>query len=129
MATRTEEELKLKKVDGVIKSEALLQRPGFRMLVQLEEIIAEAMGSTPQSQKVKDEYFRLVTTLDTELKILTKIPLELIAMAAGEKLADGVKRVREGNLSITPGYDNTYGIVKIWGENETSSDEEQMGLF
>ncbi len=128
LATRSEEDLKLKKEGGVIKSETFPDRPGFRMLVQLEEIIAEAMGSTVASQKVKDEYFRLVTTLDTELKILTKTPIELIAMAAGEKLADGISRVREGKLSIIPGFDNTYGTVKIWGEDEVNG-EEQISLF
>lgn len=129
LADRKEEDLRLKIDEGVTKSEKL-DKPGFRMLVQLEEIIAESMHSTVSSQKVKDEYFRLVTTLAPELKILTKMPIEDIAKAGGEKLAEGVKRVREGKLSIKPGYDNTYGIVKIWDkEEEKSKDAEQVGLF
>ncbi len=129
LATRTQEELEAFKDSGVIKSKALPKRPGFRMLVQLEEILAEALNSTVASQKVKSEYERLVTTLDSELKILTKTQLELIAMAAGERVAEGVKKVREGDIHIEPGFDNTYGVVKIWGEDDKKSKEEQIGMF
>lgn len=132
LATRTIKDLGLAVKDGVTKSEAFPKRPGFRMLVQLEEIIAESLGVAVGSQKVKNEYIRLVTSLDPELKILTKTPVELIKMTAGEKIADGVDRVRKGKLSITPGFDNTYGIVKIWNEEEkevSKPKEEQIGLF
>ena len=102
------------------------------MLIQLEEIIAESMGLAVKSIKVQEEYERLVTSLDNELKILTKTQIELIAMAAGEKLAEGIQRVRNNRLSIEPGFDNTYGKVQIWDKEEeknTAPSEEQMGLF
>lgn len=130
LATRTNEQLQVKNQGGVITSEVFPKRPGFRMLVQLEEIVAESFGVAVASQKVKNEYIRLVTSLDPELKILTKTSLEMIVMAAGEKLAQGIDRVRKGNLKIEPGYDNTYGKVKIWDEEEKGDQmKEQMGLF
>lgn len=130
LASRTIDDLRLTIKDGVSKSETFPKRAGFRMLVQLEEIIAEALNSTVSSQKVKNEYERLVTKIDPELKLLTKTPIDLIAMTAGEKIADGIQRVREGKLSIQPGFDNTYGVVKIWNEEEErSNQEEQIGLF
>lgn len=130
LSDRTDEKLKIRVENGITTSKAFPEKPGFRMLVQLEEIIAESMHSSVASQKVKDEYFRLVTTLAPELKILTKTPIEEIAKAGGAKLAEGVKRVRERNLTIQPGYDNTYGIVKIWSdEEEKKKDAEQVGLF
>lgn len=129
LASRGNDELRIKNDGGIITSEAFPQRPGFRMLVQLEEIIAESMGTAVASQKVKNEYIRLVTSVDPELKLLTKTKLELISMAAGEKLAEGIERVRKGQLSITPGFDNTYGIVKIWSDEEEKIDAEQIELF
>lgn len=129
LSDRSIDDLGLTIDDGITKTEKY-NKPGFRMLVQLEEIIAEAMHSTVSSQKVKDEYFRLVTTLAPELKILTKVPIEEISKFGGAKLAEGVKRVRERNLTIKPGYDNTYGVVKIWSdEEEKKKDTEQVGLF
>lgn len=114
LATRSEEDLKLKKDNGVIRSEAFPNRPGFRMLIQLEEIIAESLEAQVRSHKVQDLYLKLVTSLDSELMLLTKTPLELIEMSVGEKLAEGIGRVREGKIHIEPGFDNTYGKVSIW---------------
>lgn len=129
LAKREIKDLRLKIKEGVTVSEAFPERAGFRMLVQLEEIIAEVFEVDPKSQKVQKEYERLVTTLDTELKILTKTPIDLISMTAGEKIAEGVRRVREGKLKIEPGFDNTYGIVKIFSDEDKKSAEEQIGLF
>ncbi len=131
LSKRSVDDLRLTINEGVTKSETFPKRAGFRMLVQLEEILAEVLGVAPKAQKVQTLYEKLVTTLDPELKLLTKTKLELIAMAAGEKTAEGIKRVREGKLKIEPGYDNTYGIVKIFdeGEDPLKQEEEQISLF
>lgn len=130
LATRSEEKLHLNKSEGVIKSAAFPNRPGFRMLVGLEKIIAEALGVGTGSVKVKAEYEKLVLNLDNELKILTKTPLSDIAAYAGEKVAEGVGRVREGKLTIKPGFDNTYGVISIWDNQEIEQKEDtQLGLF
>lgn len=130
LATRTSAELRVQSFEGIYKSEAFPDRAGFRMLIQLEEIIAESLGVAVKTVKVQQKYEEMVTNIDTELKILTKVPVEMIAMTAGEKIAQGIERVRQGKLTIEPGFDNTYGKVKIWDEEEALSDpEEQIGLF
>lgn len=130
LASRENQELRIKNQAGVITSQAFPKRPGFRMLVQLEEIIAEALSSTVASQRTKFEYEKLVTKLDPELKILTKTKLEEVAKISSEKIAQGIDRVRRGQLKIEPGYDNTYGVVKIWdGSEEQVKKEEQISLF
>jgi uncharacterized protein (TIGR00375 family) len=119
--------LKIKIKEGVTTTEG---RPGFRMLVQLEGIIAESMNVGVSSKKVKEEYLRMVTKLAPELEILIRLSIEDISKFAGARIAGGVKRVRERNLSITPGFDNTYGKVKIWSDEEKEKkDAEQVGLF
>jgi len=70
----------------------------------------------------------LVSNLDTELKILTKTSTDLISMVAGARVAEGVERVRQGKLSIEPGFDNTYGQVKIWADGEPKA-LEQVSLL
>ncbi len=127
LATRSIEDLKLEINNGITTSQTFPKRPGFRMLVSLEKIIAEAINSTPQSQKVRNEYDKLVMNLDTELKILTKTSLDLIKQYSGEKIAEGVDRVRQGKLSIQPGFDNTYGVIKIWGDTEETMDKTEQG--
>ncbi len=118
LATRTEEDLDLTFEKGVTKSLAFPNRPGFRKLIQLEEIIAESMGIGVQSQKVQQKYENMILAIDNEIKILTQTPLDVIQMVAGEKITEGIKKVRDGNIHIQPGYDNTYGKVSIWQDDE-----------
>lgn len=89
-------------------------QPPFVKLVPLLEIIAQALGSSVGSKKVKDTYGFVLSELGSEMHILLDIPLETIARAVGERIAEGVAKVRQGDLLIEPGYDGEYGVVKLW---------------
>lgn len=115
-----------------IKSSAFPHRPPFAMLVPLQEIIAEAVESTPTSQKVQSLYDTLTTDLSGEFSVLLQQPISAISHLAGEKVADGIDRVRRGDITIDPGYDGVFGKVKIWGEEKEGKEEEkkeQLSLF
>lgn len=114
LATRTVGDLEIEKENGLIKSKFFPNRPPFRMLVQLEEIISQSLEAGVKSKKVQFEYLKLVSNLDNEISILTKTSLNSIATISGEKIAEGIKRVRAGELAIEPGFDNTYGKVNIF---------------
>ncbi|MBI3103677.1 DNA helicase UvrD [Candidatus Daviesbacteria bacterium] len=136
LASRGNDKLQITNDKGVIKTEASPNRAGYRMLVPLYQVIAEAFGNAPTSQRVINEYKKLVTTLRGEIKILTKVSIDEIAKISGEKIAEGVDKDRRGDLVIDPGYDGVYGVVKIWG-NEGNQDHKgdqmkktpQLGLF
>ncbi|OGE27682.1 hypothetical protein A2867_03965 [Candidatus Daviesbacteria bacterium RIFCSPHIGHO2_01_FULL_40_11] len=132
LAGRSVGELGEFRENGVVKSKSF-DRPGYRMLVPLLQIIAEVFGTAPTAQRVLNEYKKLTTSLGSEIKILTKIDTEEIAKISGPKVAEGVDKVRKGELVIDPGYDGVYGVVKIWdhGKETTKEAEEapQLGLF
>jgi len=88
----------------------------FRSMVPLDEIIAEAFDQGTNTKKVKEEYERLLTVLGTEFAILMDAPIVDIKAAAAPVIAEGIERVRTGNLQIEPGYDGEYGTVKIFSE-------------
>lgn len=89
--------------------------PGFKKLVGLEKIIAEALNvKSTKAKKVLLEYNSLIKNLGPELSILLDVPIVTIKKVAGEKIAEGVRRVRAGELSIEPGYDGEYGKVRIF---------------
>lgn len=117
---------------GMVKSKNF-DRAGYRMLVPLLQIIAEAFGTAPTTQKVIVEYKKLTNILGSEIKILTKADIQDITKISGSKVAEGVDKVRKGDLVIDPGYDGVYGVVKIWGREEGSRSEQeeapQLGLF
>lgn len=132
LATRQENELKLTKNEGLIKSDTFSSRPGYRMLVPLNQIIAEALGVAKTSQKVETEYKKLVQAVGGEIKVLTKADLSEIAKISGSKIAEGVDKNRKGQIVIDPGYDGVYGVVKIWSEQAPNQKEDkapQLGLF
>lgn len=103
-------------------------RPPYRMLVPLMEILSEALGSGVSSQIVETGYNRLTERFTSEFNVLLKTdPLE-IAKIAGEKVAQGIKKVREREIVVDPGYDGVFGTVRIWGEKE-EEEKKQMSLF
>ena len=89
-------------------------RPPFRMLVALEQILAESLGIGVQTKGVRRAYLALVSELGPELSVLTEASLPDIALVGGARVAEGVGRVRLGDISIEPGYDGEYGRVSVW---------------
>lgn len=105
-------------------------RPPYVMMVPLPEILAEVLESGIASQVVQREYERLIADFDNELDVLLKIPVKEIAGTSGEKIAMGIKKVREGEVFIDPGFDGEFGKVKIWSEaKKTALGRKQMSLF
>lgn len=115
LAKRTQADLNIQ-TDGIFKKSISYPRPPYINLVNLLEIIAEAFGKPVTSPKVKDEFFNLVKELTNELEILTVLSLSDIEKKTHSRVAEGIDRVRRGELVIDPGYDGLYGVVKIWPE-------------
>lgn len=100
--------------DGTLRG-ADGNRPGFRRLVPLQEVVAEALGRGAGSKAAREAYFRLIERVGPELRVLAEADEAEIAAAGGERVAEGVMRVRTGRAFIEPGFDGQYGSVRIWG--------------
>lgn len=87
-------------------------------LVPLEEIIAQALNKDPSSTYVQKEYLRITQQLGNEIDILINVSLSEISKIAGEKIAEGIKLMREGKIIVKPGYDGVYGVVKIFPDTK-----------
>ncbi|MFP4472594.1 MAG: endonuclease Q family protein [Candidatus Omnitrophota bacterium] len=90
----------------------------YYSLVPLPEIIAAARGCGVNTKAVNRVYRAMLAGLGNEFSILRDIPLKEIADSAGPFIAEGVRRVRAGELDIAPGYDGEYGQVNIFSEQE-----------
>ncbi|OGH16274.1 MAG: hypothetical protein A3C22_02535 [Candidatus Levybacteria bacterium RIFCSPHIGHO2_02_FULL_37_10] len=91
--------------------------PPFVKLVPLNEIIAESIGSPVGSEKVKIKFDEMCLEFGSEIQALLKTPIADIQKKFGEKIAEGVAKVRRGDIVVDPGYDGEYGKVKIWSED------------
>lgn len=89
-------------------------RVPFKKVVPLLEIIREIFGVASITKKVKAEYEHLIDVFGTELAILIDTPIEEIKSRGFNELANAIDRVRNGNISIRPGYDGEYGKVSIF---------------
>ncbi len=90
-----------------------------KSIVPLPEILAEVYGlSSSGSKKVATTYENMIALLGNEFHILLDAKLSDIKSEFGDDIAEAIRRVRAGEMSIVPGYDGVYGKVKIFKENE-----------
>lgn len=103
---------------------------GFRNLVPLPEIVGEILDVGPKSKKVLKEVDELTSALGPELRILEDVPVGDIA-AHSPPLAEAVGRLRRGEVIRDPGYDGTYGVIRLFepGELERAREDIAPTLF
>jgi len=93
-------------------------RPGFKKIVPLEEIVADALGQGTGTKKVRRFYDELIQKGDSELKILLDLSYAQLKKITLPEIAEGIKRVRNGQLHVNPGFDGAFGQVKIFTKDE-----------
>ncbi|MER7165616.1 UvrD-helicase domain-containing protein [Micromonospora sp. NPDC000207] len=95
--------------------------PTVTHLIPLAEILGELNSVGPKSKKVGGKLNELVAALGSELEILTSVPLDEIDRAGGELLAEGIRRLRRGEVRRVPGFDGEYGVITLFDPVELSS--------
>jgi len=88
----------------------------YRNLIPLEEIVAEAKGAQVGTGAVREEYFKLCARLGSEFSVLLDVPLEELTKHTTSRIVEGIRRVREGQVQIKPGYDGAYGEIHIFAD-------------
>ncbi|MFH0804802.1 MAG: endonuclease Q family protein [Patescibacteria group bacterium] len=93
-------------------------RPPFRSLVPLREIIAESVDQGVHTKRVTAEYDRALAAGGSEFNILLSQPIDELKKMLDPTIVEAITRVREGRMSVEPGYDGEYGIVKVFSDAE-----------
>ncbi|MFH1671457.1 MAG: endonuclease Q family protein [Candidatus Portnoybacteria bacterium] len=101
----------------------------FRHMVPLEEIIADAKGVGVGTKTVREEYKNLIKSFGTEFRILLSKTSEQIGRVSSPEIAEGINRVQQGQIKISPGHDGEYGQIKIFQDEERGSFSRQDSLF
>jgi len=102
-------------------------RVPFRKLIELDKIIAEGLGVKSRGAKqVQAIYKNLIDSFGTEFNILLNVGAEELKKNTEPIIAEGILRMRSGNLSIKPGFDGQYGEIKIFSEEERNSFQKKL---
>ena len=107
----------------------LKEARSFESLVPLLEVIAASTGISPTGKKAAERYENMTGTLGSEFTILRELPIEEIKKAAGPLIAEGIDRLRKGQVERTPGFDGEYGKIGLLSPEDISSLEGQMSFF
>ena len=99
------------------------ERPGnaidYKSLVGLDDAIAEALGVFGRRTKaVTREYESLINKGGSEFRVLLDLSYEELAKITLPEVVEAIRRNREGKVNIDPGYDGTYGTVRLFNEKE-----------
>lgn len=98
----------------------------YKNLIPLIEIIADALGKGENSKAVTDEYFKLTNKFGSEFNILLNLSKDELLSKLPSDIGRKVVNVREGKVSLSPGYDGEYGKIKVLDDAE---EKVQIGLF
>jgi DNA helicase II / ATP-dependent DNA helicase PcrA len=97
-------------------------RESFHSITQLPDLLAELLGQkSSKSGRVTKEYHRLLSALGSEFHILLDATRDELLEAGGELLAEGIRRLRSGDVVIEEGYDGEFGRVKVFKPGEIGS--------
>lgn len=89
----------------------------YKSVVPLKEIIGQSLALNDEKTSIEEEYQRLTGQLGSEFDILLERDIEEISKVS-PLVAEGIRRVRQGEIKIIPGFDGEYGKVTIWEKED-----------
>ena len=102
--------------------------PGYRSLIPLIEIVADSMGVGKESVGAEREYNSILQRLGSEFDVLLFKTKDELLEKCPPRIAKGIMNVREGRVSILPGYDGVYGKIEVFA-GEDKKEEKQLTFF
>jgi len=111
------------------RSESDLKPPKipYRHLIPLNEIIGEALGKSSECQSVWEIYFKFIREFGNEFKVLTEVPEDELARLQPEAVSQAISLMRQGKVMVSPGYDGTYGSIKVFSREKAPEPQEPQG--
>ncbi len=101
----------------------------YYSIIPLQEILSELFKLGTQSKKVNYFYEMIIQKLGSEFDILHKVSLDQVESAGVSNLRNAIQKLREGKITLFPGYDGEFGKIQIFSEDEIKKQQLQKSLF
>lgn len=98
-------------------------------LIPLSEIIGQANDQGVSSKGVTTKFEKMLAALGNELFILQEANLADVERVAGTLVAEGIRRMRSGEVNIAAGYDGEYGTIKLFSADDRRKMAGQTSFF
>ena len=103
-------------------------RPYYN-IIPLPEIIGDAKNQNATTKAVDEIFHKLLNGIGNELFILQEAPLADIERIGGSLIAEGIRRMRAGEVKIAAGYDGEYGKINLFTPEERERYTTQVSLL
>jgi PHP family Zn ribbon phosphoesterase len=67
---------------------------------------------------VNEDYIKAVQEFGSEFKVLHDVSESDLTSSLGPRIAEGIARMRKGQINISPGYDGEFGQIKLFDDHE-----------
>ena len=101
----------------------------FEHLIPLPEAIAASLGTGAASTKTEQTYIKMLRDLGSEAEILRVRQIADIERYAGERIAEGIRRLREGKVIKSAGFDGEYGKISLFTPGELKNTSGQLSFL
>ncbi|MCG3121571.1 MAG: ATP-dependent DNA helicase Rep [bacterium] len=101
----------------------------YHNIIPLPEIIGDAKNQKAATKAVDEIFIKLLHGLGNELFILQEAPLADIERVGGSVIAEGIRRMRAGEVKIAAGYDGEYGTIHLFSPAERERLTRQVSLL
>ena len=95
----------------------------------LPEVIGASLGISSGGSRAERLYLKLLQELGTEAHILREVSYGDIESVGGDRLADGIRRLREGRVIKSAGYDGEYGKIALFTPGELKNASGQLSFL
>lgn len=100
----------------------------FKYIIPLVEILSEIHQTSVESKKVVTAYGEVISAFGNEFDLLQIVPINDIHRF-NPLLAEAIRRMREGKVIRTAGYDGVFGKINLFEGKPSLNTKEQMSLF
>ena len=100
----------------------------FVRQVPLREVLGQRLQVGATSNRVTQALARTLAKLGPELSILSELPIEEIRRF-DPAMAEGISRMRTGEVQVRAGYDGEYGVIDLFEASEIPGLSGQTSLL